>query len=342
MAKKYLLKMKELLAIKWIALVAIMISGLMVSDGVRAEMIIEKNKILLGDDYSIFSLKRGERKRCRTACEKDRRCQSWTFVRPQGDGLGQCRLKRSLAPGFGNSCCVSGYKKNDYRENHGNKRRGKKVAICDEWAAEAVEIAQENRRQACGYRGQAWHLDENRYFRRCMQIGPKARASERRGQQKAIDACVAELGYGKQARCDHYARVANEQNRSRKANACGIKNPSRWKTNYKLHYNWCLKANKKETFAEEAARNKRLQRCYAFEEQKSGPCHEYAQVAIAHFRKNVAKGCDLHGDQWHNNYRRHVSWCRKAGSKQRSRANNKRRLTLKTCRLFGKIGIQWR
>ena len=342
MLKVIRLKMLRVMKGSGLAVLGLMLCSLLVPDELRAEMIVEKNKILLGDDYSVFSLKRGERAKCRKACEKDRVCQSWTFVRPDINGIAQCRLKRSLAAGFKNDCCVSGYKKQDFRDYGQNNNRRKKVEICDKWAGQAVKLNEENVRNVCGYRGRAWHSNEDRHFRRCMQIGPKARATERAGQKKALDVCVAELGYGKRARCDHYARIAVAQNTSRVKASCRIVNNQRWSKAYKDHFRWCLAAKKRETHTEQAAREEALRQCYSYKKVASGPCHDYAELAINHFRKNIAKGCDLHGPRWHNNYRRHVSWCRRAGPKQSSKETNKRRLTLKTCRLFGKIGIQWR
>ena len=320
----------------------VLMFGLFVPSLALAEMVVEKNKILLGDDYSVFTLNKGERSLCREACAKDGRCQAWTFVKPGADGIGQCRLKRALAPGFTNRCCVSGYKKFDYRTKGGDKLYQSKVDFCDDWASKAVELNRKNIENRCGYRGRAWDSNEQRHFRRCMQLKKNERTAERRGQKQAIKVCVTELGYGKRARCDHYARVAVLQNDSRRRGNCGAGSDLGWNANYKVHFNRCLERRKKDTRAAQEAREGFLRQCHAFDRSKAGPCREYAELAIEHFRKNVRKGCDLHGPRWHNNYRRHVSACRRMSPKQRAKEANKRRLTLKTCRLFGKIGIQWR
>ena len=83
MLKVIRLKMLRLVKGSGLAVLGLMLCSLLVPDGLRAEMIVEKNKILLGDDYSVFSLKRGERAKCRKACEKDRVCQSWTLCAPR-------------------------------------------------------------------------------------------------------------------------------------------------------------------------------------------------------------------------------------------------------------------
>lgn len=318
------------------------LGGVVVATPALAEMVVEKNKILLGEDYSVFSLKKGERALCRQACEKDGRCQAWTFVKPGARGIGECRLKRALAPGFKNGCCVSGYKKYDFRNYGDDRGRKRKVERCDEWAKKAVVLNERNIENRCGYRGRAWHSNEDRHFRRCMQLNKNEIAAERRGQKQAINVCETELGYGRKARCDHYARLAVLQNDSRRRGRCGAGGDLGWNKNYKVHLQHCMKVRKKQVFAAQEARESFLQQCYAFDRARSGPCHEYAELAISHFRKNVHKGCDLHGPRWHNNYRRHVSACRRMSPKQRAKEAKKRRLTLKTCRLFGKVGIQWR
>lgn len=340
--KKFLVKNLNYLRVGVLAFAGLLVVGLIAPEQLRAEMVVEKDKILLGNDYSVFSVKRGERARCRKACEDDRRCQAWTFVRPGADGIGQCRLKRDRSRGISNNCCVSGYKKFDFRDYGDDKRRRKQVEFCDGWALEAVKLHQQNRDNACGYRGRAWGSDADQHFRRCMLMDRNERRKERVGQRNAVKVCVAEIGLGKRARCDHYARVAVTQNTSRVKGACGGGSTERWSNKYKKHFSYCVDSKKAAVRAEQVAREKRLQQCFAFDQSRKGACHDYAMGAINHFRKNIEKGCDLHGNAWHNNYRRHVSWCRGASAKQRSRATSKRRLTLKTCRLFGKIRIQFR
>ena len=308
----------------------------------RAEMIVEQNKIFIGNDYSVFTLKAGEHKRCRQACAKDKRCLAWTLVKPGGVAkLAECRLKREIGRSFSNKCCVSGRKKTDFRAGQGNQKQRRRVELCDKWAAEAVRLSTINERRGCGYRGRAWNVNERRYFRRCMKLGPKELRAEQRGQKQAINVCLAELDSSKKARCDHYARIAVTQNASRIKARCAAGQQNRWNKNYKVHYNYCLKNDLDEINKAQNARERLLERCYAFQVVKDSPCHKYAEAAISHFRKNVQKGCDLHGPLWHNNYRRHVSHCRQMSAKQRSRELNKRKVTLKTCRLFGKFGIKW-
>lgn len=315
----------------------------------QAEMSIENNKILLGQDYSVFPNETGSPALCRKKCAGDRRCQAWTYVRPyQVDGVGECRLKRDVSRGFKNGCCISGVKKNDYRtfdDSRGPKRQRahrQGVDFCDKWASKAISLQEQNKQNRCGYRGRAWHKNGDRHFNRCMRMGPKARKRERVAQKQAINSCIEELNYGKRSHCEHYAKTAVLQNTSWAKTGCGKVQGGRWGANYKKHYSWCLSAEKPAVVKAQKVREGKLQQCFAYEGQKSGPCHEYAETAIAHFRKNVAKGCDLHGPRWHNNYRRHVGWCRQVSPRQRFKEAKKRKLTLKTCRLLGKFGVKWR
>ncbi len=312
-----------------------------------AEMKIENNKIFLGEDYSVFANKTGSPALCRKKCAGDRRCQAWTYVRPSADGIGECRLKRAAVSGFKNGCCISGVKQEDFRAKQdgprgANKNRRAAVKYCDQFAERAAELNQKNVTNRCGYRGRAWHSNVDRHFNRCMRIGRKQRQTEIQGQRVAVKSCIEELNSAKRIVCDHYARTSVLQNASRSKGVCAVNKDGQWSKNFKRHYEWCLGVPKKQVRAVQASREAELQQCFALEGKRSGVCHDYAEDAIAHFQKNIQKGCDLHGPRWHNNYRRHVGWCRQASAKQRFREIKSRKLTLKTCRLFGKIGIKWR
>lgn len=328
---------------------AVVICGLVFNNSeVRAEMVVKNSHIIIGNDYSVFRMKsNGTAEACSKACAKDRRCEAWTFVRAKKNERAQCRLKRAGTSSIPNACCVSGIKKNDFRNQFSDGKGRKRAAhlaivkLCDKWAADSVEANEDNQSNHCGYRGEAWHSNSERHFSRCMRLGPKQRAVERKGQKQALSACVEELGYSKKARCDHYSKVAVQQNESRKKADCGADKSDIWSGQYKTHYVWCSGANKKEALERQSMREAQLQRCFSLEGQKTGPCHDYAKVAIEQFRKNVAKGCDLHGPSWHNNYRRHLSWCRQASPKARFQDIKNRKRTLKACRFLGRFGIKW-
>lgn len=338
----YYKKMKGFRALRLALVTGFMLSGLGFAQPALADMVVERDKLLLGDDYKVFEVRDGAAGECKKACAKDRRCEAWTFIRPRGNAYGQCRLKRALAPGFKNGCCVSGYKKADEIEEDVRPVRNRQRQRCREWADQAISFNEENVSSKCGYRGRAWHSRKQRHVRRCMQLDRRGRQNELNGLKQAINVCQREVGFEKKVRCDHYARMAVNQDKSRVSAGCGIVQKTRWTNRYRDHLNWCLKSPKAEARREFEAREQVLRRCFAFEGNRSGPCHDYASLAIDHFRKNIQKGCDLHGVRWHNNYRRHFRWCKGVSAKSRRREIDKRRITLKTCKLFGKFGIQWK
>lgn len=339
------------IAMRWfMACFAVVMCGLVfASTGVRAEMVVKNSHIIIGNDYSVFRMKRNATEEdCSKACAKDKRCEAWTYVRAMKNGRAQCRLKRAGSSSIPNACCVSGIKKNEFRNKFADGKESKRkahmtvVKACDNWAADAVKANEENQANRCGYRGEAWHSNAERHFSRCMRLGPKQRAVESKGKQQALSACAEELGYSKKARCDHYSKVAVQQNESRRKADCVADRSDIWSGNYKTHYAYCADVSKKDAMERQSMREAQLQRCFALEDQKTGPCHDYAKVAIEQFRKNVAKGCDLHGPSWHNNYRRHLGWCRQASPKVRFEEIKQRKRTLKACRFLGKFGIKWR
>jgi hypothetical protein len=76
----------------------------------RSEVSLEPGIDRKGRDYTRFVSDSAEA--CRAACDRDRRCAAFTFVRPnttQGP-QGRCWLKSSAPPGIQHHCCVSGVK----------------------------------------------------------------------------------------------------------------------------------------------------------------------------------------------------------------------------------------
>jgi hypothetical protein len=309
-----------------------------------AAMQVKESQIYIGTAYRTIPMKGKNASACQRACGKDKRCLSWTFVRIAPMGMVQCRLYNEVGRSVKNGCCVSGFKQAKNFEQAKGKR-GQQVKRCRAWADDAIKLNEQNISNDCGYRGRAWHSNEQRHFRRCMQLGPKSLRAERRGQRQAIKSCVAELGYTKRAYCDHYAKIAVVQNQSRRQASCDAGKNGLWSNNQKAVYKWCLGAERAEAQNRQEVRRKALNRCFRQGREKaerSGPCHDYAQSAIADFRENVRKGCDLHGLTWHNNYERHLNWCRMNSAKARRSEAKKRNLVLKTCKLFGKFKIEWR
>lgn len=64
-----------------------------------------------GSDYRSFSQSRADAGACASACERDRRCRSWTWVRPGVQGRqSTCWLKNRVPAPRRSDCCISGVK----------------------------------------------------------------------------------------------------------------------------------------------------------------------------------------------------------------------------------------
>ena len=64
-----------------------------------------------GNDYKDLDLSEADPALCKDACQKERRCKAWTYVKPgiQGDNA-RCWLKNPIPPAGPDECCVSGQK----------------------------------------------------------------------------------------------------------------------------------------------------------------------------------------------------------------------------------------
>lgn len=62
-----------------------------------------------GGDYLKFEIRSGDPEVCAQRCERDGRCQAWTFSYPRSEkAYAQCWLKNKVPPRFEDKCCVSG------------------------------------------------------------------------------------------------------------------------------------------------------------------------------------------------------------------------------------------
>jgi hypothetical protein len=82
-------------------------AGLVEKRSGPVEMSIDRT----GGDYRHFDLKpdpTGES--CKKACEDDKRCRAWTYVRPGylGPGVSRCYLKDRITKPRRKPCCMSG------------------------------------------------------------------------------------------------------------------------------------------------------------------------------------------------------------------------------------------
>lgn len=66
---------------------------------------------LFGGDYHEFDLNSGQDWRaCKSACDADGRCQSWTMTIPGSTPHGRCYLKNTVPNPTEGECCISGIK----------------------------------------------------------------------------------------------------------------------------------------------------------------------------------------------------------------------------------------
>ncbi|HRO32117.1 MAG TPA: PAN domain-containing protein [Brevundimonas sp.] len=66
---------------------------------------------LFGSDYHEFDLNSGQDWRaCKSACDADGRCQSWTMTIPGSTLYGRCYLKNTVPTPTEAECCISGIK----------------------------------------------------------------------------------------------------------------------------------------------------------------------------------------------------------------------------------------
>lgn len=64
-----------------------------------------------GTDFRNFDMASDDPWVCESACNGDRRCKSWTYVKPGVQGpKARCWLKAGIPPMRSNACCTSGIK----------------------------------------------------------------------------------------------------------------------------------------------------------------------------------------------------------------------------------------
>lgn len=78
-----------------------------VNDAVSS--VLEMNTDRPGYDYRSFNLRRAYWRDCADVCVGDRRCRTWTYVRPGIQGpYARCWLKWAIPPARYSTCCISG------------------------------------------------------------------------------------------------------------------------------------------------------------------------------------------------------------------------------------------
>jgi hypothetical protein len=62
-----------------------------------------------GADYTSFTIRNGDPEQCAARCERDSRCQAWSFSYPRTFSTSStCWLKNKVTPRNEDACCVSG------------------------------------------------------------------------------------------------------------------------------------------------------------------------------------------------------------------------------------------
>ena len=82
-----------------------LMAGLVLAGAAQAQSGFDRR----GGDYLKFDIRSGDPAECAQRCERDGRCQAWTFSYPRSEkAYAQCWLKNKVVPRFEDRCCVSG------------------------------------------------------------------------------------------------------------------------------------------------------------------------------------------------------------------------------------------
>ena len=93
-------------------------AGLVMTFGVQMQaQAMQWNTIRPGATYRSFNLRVASPEICQRACLNDRRCRSWTYVKPYTlyGARPRCLLKNAVPRARRDRCCVSGAKSWRYR-----------------------------------------------------------------------------------------------------------------------------------------------------------------------------------------------------------------------------------
>lgn len=270
----------------------------------------EVGKIRLGGDYDRIQLRNF--RQCEQTCRRDPRCRSWTFIKPRGDSTrGQCRLKHIIGQAFANRCCVSGVKARDDESDTAEVQ-------CAAFASRAVDDYERNLADRCGLRGPLWHGRYKRHFRRCKRLEPAARRDERNARAEALEECRNLAGRSRSMRCEHYARMSIQQQKSNTLNGCGFSGEL-WRGNRRALERWCEEGTRSADRDRIFKRERMIRRCLS----RGGggideACRTIAKSLVALNDRRVRGRCGLRGAVWHNDFQRHYRWC--LDNKQRTGA----------------------
>lgn len=259
----------------------------------------QANQIRIGGDYNYLTVPPGSGFGwCEDSCRNDARCKSWTFIKPSR----QCRLKRIVAPARSSKCCVSGVKK-------ASKKKSRRE-LCADFASKALDQQDENLVRKCGYRGNKWSARYKTYFRGCLSLTPKQRATQTENRKTALRRCEKNKRRVNRE-CQRFAETAEELSRSAGENKCRLPQ-AKWSGGYDRAYDWCRK--NKDAANEGVLRDARatLSACLS---RGGGPyvqrCDTYAKMAVKQYDKARRNECGFSKSRWNASYRSHYQWCLK-------------------------------
>ena len=280
----------------------------------------EQRQIRLGDDYSFLRQPPGTNFTwCEESCRNDPRCKSWTFIK----NIRQCRLKHSVAPAFKNDCCVSGVRPTNQRVS--------RQSLCADYARTAVEQNDLNLLNRCGYGGSRWSAQYKDHYRWCVSVGRKARRTERVTRERALSKCEANKRT-LDPKCHTYAQYAVQQNKANLRNRCGFTRKSRWSSEYKFHYDSCVRKGHSAIKDETKARKTHLATCVA---RGGGPnnkeCNDYTKAALNQVKTGEDNVCGFGGPQWSKEAKVHYQRCLKIGNWERKAEADDRDRAIKHC-----------
>jgi hypothetical protein len=139
---------------------------------------------------------------------------------------------------------------------------------CREYARDAVEQAERNERNRCGYSGPRWSNDRTGHFAWCM-LFPRQAEDENRARADDLRKCGGGGDRrgggggreGKRANCDTYSSIAAVQADANDKYKCGYRG-GEWSNDKRGHFQWCM-TNKREFALDEMRyRSQELQKCF--------------------------------------------------------------------------------
>ncbi len=112
------------------------------------------------------------------------------------------------------------------------------------------------------------------------------------------DCCISGIkeqskpaGDGRQAFCADYASQAVDANDSNLSQDCRLTGP-RWSADYRTHYTWCMRVERREAVAEGELRSAEVLRCQQRASRAKSPlCDHYARMASVMIRAGEAGTC---------------------------------------------------